>query len=105
MFSRNTNCFRKVIFRSFLQKCNSATTTTTDFEEEYQKHHIPINLFQRSLLTIGSAAVSIMDPHRGDMIACLGETTGKLNSIILMVRWPLKVRQNMAKRGNEGLLQ
>lgn len=25
---------------------------------------------------MGSAAVSILDPHRGDMIACLGEVTG-----------------------------
>lgn len=83
MLSRNTNCFRKIISCGFLPKCNFATTIT-DFEDEYQKHHIPINFFQRSLLTIGSAAVSILDPHRGDMIACLGETTGKLNCFILI---------------------
>lgn len=28
------------------------------------------------LLTAGSAAISLANPFRGDMIACLGETTG-----------------------------
>lgn len=28
------------------------------------------------LLTVGSAAISLANPFRGDMIACLGETTG-----------------------------
>lgn len=52
---------------------NSATLT---FEDEFHKNHIPTNTFQKLALSVGSAAVSILDPHRGDMIACLGETTG-----------------------------
>nr|AEE61573.1 unknown [Dendroctonus ponderosae] len=46
------------------------------FEDDFEKHHCPTNFFQRSLLTVGSAAISILNPHRGDMIACLAETTG-----------------------------
>lgn len=37
--------------------------------------HVPINGFQRSLLAVGSAITSLLDPHRHDMVATLGETT------------------------------
>lgn len=46
------------------------------FEEEFKANHIETNLFQKSLLTVGSAAIALFDP-RADMIACLGETTGE----------------------------
>ncbi|XP_057652149.1 ubiquinone biosynthesis protein COQ4 homolog, mitochondrial [Diorhabda carinulata] len=46
------------------------------FQEDFQQNHIETNLLQRTLLSVGSAAVSILNPYRGDMIACLGETTG-----------------------------
>ncbi|XP_008217464.1 ubiquinone biosynthesis protein COQ4 homolog, mitochondrial isoform X2 [Nasonia vitripennis] len=46
------------------------------FVEHYAKHHVDLSLLQRALLTAGSATISITDPFRGDMIACLGETTG-----------------------------
>ncbi|KAI4471312.1 ubiquinone biosynthesis protein [Holotrichia oblita] len=51
---------------------------SNDFEEEFQKHHIPISLFQRVFLGIGSAAICIMDPTRPEMIACMGEATGDM---------------------------
>lgn len=47
------------------------------FDHDFQEHHIPINSFQRMLLTVGSAAVSLINPYRADMIACLGETSGE----------------------------
>lgn len=37
--------------------------------------HIPVNGFQRSLLAVGSAITSLLDPYRHDMVAVLGETT------------------------------
>ncbi|XP_044766866.1 ubiquinone biosynthesis protein COQ4 homolog, mitochondrial [Coccinella septempunctata] len=46
------------------------------FEEYFQQHHIPINYFQKLLLTVGSATVALVNPYRADMVACLGETTG-----------------------------
>lgn len=55
--------------------CNTCTST---FEDDFRKSHIPTTFLQRTVLTIGSAAASLLDPHRGDMIACLSETTGKL---------------------------
>ncbi|KAI0232807.1 hypothetical protein LSAT2_016912 [Lamellibrachia satsuma] len=38
--------------------------------------HIPSTLFQKSLLSVGTAFVAITAPWRGDSIATLGETTG-----------------------------
>ncbi|CAG9770504.1 unnamed protein product [Ceutorhynchus assimilis] len=49
----------------------------SNFQQDFEKHHCPTNFLQRSVLTVGAAAISILDPHRGDMIACLGETTGE----------------------------
>ena len=49
---------------------------SANFKEELEKHYIPTSLFQRALLSIGSASVALLNPHRGDMIACLGEVTG-----------------------------
>ncbi|XP_030062834.1 ubiquinone biosynthesis protein COQ4 homolog, mitochondrial isoform X2 [Microcaecilia unicolor] len=49
--------------------------------ETYQSlypHHIPTSAFQKALLTVGSALMSLYDPYRHDMIAVLGETTGPL---------------------------
>ncbi|CAH1973852.1 unnamed protein product [Acanthoscelides obtectus] len=57
-----------------LLRCYSQTVS--NFEEYYQHHHIPTNSFQKILLTAGSAAVSLLNPFRADMIACLGETSG-----------------------------
>ncbi|XP_043478774.1 ubiquinone biosynthesis protein COQ4 homolog, mitochondrial [Leptopilina heterotoma] len=47
------------------------------YEEDFVKYHVPLTNFQRTLLAAGSAFVSITNPYRGDMIACLGETTGE----------------------------
>lgn len=60
----------------FIRRNRNCSTKVDTFEEEFLKNHISINAFQRTLLSMGSAAASILDPHRGDMIACLGETTG-----------------------------
>jgi len=38
--------------------------------------HIPTTSFQKVLLSIGSALVTITDPRRGDMLAAFGEVSG-----------------------------
>ncbi|XP_018333247.1 ubiquinone biosynthesis protein COQ4 homolog, mitochondrial [Agrilus planipennis] len=48
-----------------------------NFEKDFRKNHINISFFQKTLLTVGSAAITILDPFRADMLSCLGETTGK----------------------------
>ncbi|KAK9501202.1 hypothetical protein O3M35_002273 [Rhynocoris fuscipes] len=48
----------------------------SDFKTDYSESHIPTTFFQKCLLTVGSSAVSLLDPSRGDMIATFGETTG-----------------------------
>lgn len=58
-------------------KYASISTQEQSFEDEFKSHHIPTTLLQRAVLTFGSAATSILDPYRADMIACLSETTGR----------------------------
>jgi ubiquinone biosynthesis protein Coq4 len=48
----------------------------TKFEEDFWSSHIETTGFQKLLLAVGSAAVSLMDPYRADMIAILAETGG-----------------------------
>ncbi|KAL1117052.1 hypothetical protein AAG570_004380 [Ranatra chinensis] len=48
-----------------------------DFNAEYRNSHIPSSSFQKLILAFGSATQSLFDPSRGDMIATLGETTGR----------------------------
>ncbi|XP_019886858.1 ubiquinone biosynthesis protein COQ4 homolog, mitochondrial [Ooceraea biroi] len=55
---------------------SSASSAHEAFLEDYAKHHVSLSPLQRVLLTVGSAAISLANPFRGDMIACLGETTG-----------------------------
>lgn len=50
---------------------------TSTFEDEFKKNHIETNIFQKTALAAGSALISIVNPYRGDAIACLGETTGE----------------------------
>lgn len=52
------------------------TTASESFLEEFNRNAIPITPLQKTLLAAGSAAISLFNPHRGDMIACLGEVTG-----------------------------
>ena len=72
----------------------STTTTSNTFENDFHKNHIQINNFQRGLLTVGSAFMSIVDPYRADMIACLGETAGTISQKFkeLKVKTELKER-------------
>lgn len=44
--------------------------------EELMKNFIPTSPYQKAALAFGSAVISLLNPHRGDMIACLGEVTG-----------------------------
>lgn len=61
---------------TLIRRFSTAPPGSVSFLEEMQKNFIPTNFFQKTLLTCGSAAVSLLNPHRGDMIACLGEITG-----------------------------
>ncbi|XP_045761127.1 ubiquinone biosynthesis protein COQ4 homolog, mitochondrial isoform X1 [Maniola jurtina] len=56
----------------------SSTGKNLCFHEEMKKNYIPTNFFQKTVLTVGSAAVALLDPQRGDMIACLGEVSGEM---------------------------
>uniref|UniRef100_A0A182QJL2 Ubiquinone biosynthesis protein COQ4 homolog, mitochondrial n=1 Tax=Anopheles farauti TaxID=69004 RepID=A0A182QJL2_9DIPT len=48
-----------------------------EFTQEFQRNRIPVSDIQRLILSAGSSLASLIDPRRHDMIACLGETTGR----------------------------
>ncbi|XP_021939024.1 ubiquinone biosynthesis protein COQ4 homolog, mitochondrial isoform X2 [Zootermopsis nevadensis] len=64
-----------VIPRRFLAAINN-DFKRAKFEEDFLSSHIETTGFQKFLLTVGSAAVSLLDPTRADMIAVMGETAG-----------------------------
>ncbi|CAL9174552.1 unnamed protein product [Musa hybrid cultivar] len=39
--------------------------------------HVPLKGWQQAAVALGSALSALMDPRRADLIAALGETTGK----------------------------
>ncbi|KAJ7378116.1 Ubiquinone biosynthesis protein [Desmophyllum pertusum] len=51
--------------------------STEDAFQLYESH-VPTSVMQKVLLTAGSAVMALYDPTRSDMIATLGETTGRL---------------------------
>jgi ubiquinone biosynthesis protein COQ4 len=51
------------------------STESHSFENEFRTNFIETNPFQRVILSVGSAAMSLFDPYRADMICCLAETT------------------------------
>lgn len=59
-----------------LQTIRPCSNTAINFDHEFEKNHIKIDNFQRTVLAVGSSVISLADPSRGDMIACLGEVTG-----------------------------
>ncbi|CAB3238619.1 unnamed protein product [Arctia plantaginis] len=62
---------------TFVRKYSAVAPNSNNFLEEMQKNFIPTNSFQKTLLSCGSAAIALLNPYRGDMIACLGEVTGE----------------------------
>ncbi|CAK1548333.1 unnamed protein product [Leptosia nina] len=50
--------------------------SNTKFITELENNYIPHTSFQKTLLGFGSALVALVDPHRADMISCMGEVTG-----------------------------
>jgi hypothetical protein len=55
--------------------------TDDDYHEEVAEKlydgHIPTNLFQKSILAVGSAVAGLADPWRADMVAVNGEVLGE----------------------------
>lgn len=77
-----------------IQRFSRSLSTNNNFIEEMEKNFIATNPFQRMLLSWGSAAISLLNPHRGDMIACLGEVTGE-NSMKYMRSKMLETPEGM----------
>ncbi|KAI1305352.1 Ubiquinone biosynthesis protein COQ4 -like protein, mitochondrial [Halotydeus destructor] len=67
-------------YESDIESSSSSESSSDSDVDEVDGHlyetHVPTTMFQKSLLTIGSAVAAITDPYRDDMVAVLGETTG-----------------------------
>ncbi|XP_050072781.1 uncharacterized protein LOC126560874 [Anopheles maculipalpis] len=48
-----------------------------EFTKEFHRNRIEVSDIQRLILSAGSSLAALIDPRRHDMIACLGETTGR----------------------------
>uniref|UniRef100_A0A2Y9D1R3 Ubiquinone biosynthesis protein COQ4 homolog, mitochondrial n=1 Tax=Anopheles funestus TaxID=62324 RepID=A0A2Y9D1R3_ANOFN len=48
-----------------------------EFTKEFHRNRIQVSDIQRLILSAGSSVAALIDPRRHDMIACLGETTGR----------------------------
>ncbi|XP_041973767.1 ubiquinone biosynthesis protein COQ4 homolog, mitochondrial [Aricia agestis] len=62
---------------AFIRNYSVTIPRKINYINDLEKNAIKITPFQKLMLSVGSAAVSLFDPHRGDMIACLGEVTGE----------------------------
>lgn len=51
-------------------------TTSSSAAPKLYDHHVPLTNFQKLLLSVGSGVAAIIDPHRHDLVADFGETTG-----------------------------
>ncbi|XP_052862095.1 ubiquinone biosynthesis protein COQ4 homolog, mitochondrial [Anopheles cruzii] len=47
------------------------------FTQEFLRNQIKVSKLQKLILSVGSSMAALIDPRRHDMIACLGETTGR----------------------------
>ncbi|VDO33644.1 unnamed protein product [Haemonchus placei] len=73
-----------MIFSSFLPGIRFAWVRKLKMTSLYPGH-IPLSPVSRLLLGVGSAAMAISDPRRGDMVAAMGEATA-LESVLEKIR-------------------
>ena len=79
ILSKNKSLLKKIErfnSRSNTKYVNQAKSGVNNFIEEYEKCHVQTTLFQKCLLGLGSGAISLASPNRGDMVAVMGEITG-----------------------------
>nr|CAH0099411.1 unnamed protein product [Daphnia galeata] len=87
MLAKNLITCHNRVSVALIQRLYTTTTQTpyilswikeeiTKKSEPLYDGHIPINLLQRAVLSVGSSIVSLTDPARGDMIAVNGESSG-----------------------------
>ncbi|KAI9472225.1 MAG: ubiquinone biosynthesis protein Coq4 [Benjaminiella poitrasii] len=80
--SIRTQCIRTSQRRLFCHSLVSMNMLEEDFDSNKNKKlyetHIPISNIERTILAAGSAITALNNPLRGDMIATLGEATGRI---------------------------
>ncbi|KAI7893956.1 ubiquinone biosynthesis protein Coq4 [Mucor mucedo] len=79
-----TTLSRHLLQKSNLRVFSRSFTGTSVTDQEHRSNgkklyetHVPISNIERTVLTVASAVTALNDPYRGDMIATLGEATGR----------------------------
>ncbi|GAN05527.1 ubiquinone biosynthesis protein COQ4, mitochondrial [Mucor ambiguus] len=72
-------CLQASSIRAFSRALTTADCRTPPSAgKKLYETHIPISKIERTVLTAASAVAALNNPLRGDMIATLGETTGRV---------------------------
>ncbi|KAI8097557.1 ubiquinone biosynthesis protein Coq4 [Halteromyces radiatus] len=66
------------LYRRWINTPPDNNSEASSYQQPIYNGHIPISGIERTVLTVGSAITALRDPLRGDMVATLGETTGKV---------------------------
>ncbi|XP_058121382.1 ubiquinone biosynthesis protein COQ4 homolog, mitochondrial [Anopheles ziemanni] len=88
LVGKGPTCLHRRVSSSTIAKLSITIPTddqqsTTDrqqmdeFTKEFLRNQIKVSDVQRIILSAGSSLAALVDPRRHDMIACLGETTGR----------------------------
>jgi ubiquinone biosynthesis protein COQ4 len=64
-----------VRFSTFSSSSSSFSPPSNPWYSFHRSHYQPLSLFQRVLLTSGASFLSLVNTHRGDLIAAIGELT------------------------------
>ncbi|KAI8876018.1 coenzyme Q biosynthesis Coq4 [Backusella circina FSU 941] len=62
----------------FVTRSFASVSVQYNNDKKLYETHIPISTVEKTILTVGSAVTALNDPLRGDMVATLGEVTGRL---------------------------
>ncbi|KFB50840.1 AGAP005199-PB-like protein [Anopheles sinensis] len=88
LVAKGTTCLHRRVSSSTIAQLSTTIPTddqpsATDrqqmdeFTKEFLRNQIKVSDVQRIILSAGSSLAALVDPRRHDMIACLGETTGR----------------------------
>jgi len=63
-----------------MSSTSSHSTSSPAWSESHASHYTPLSPLQRSLLFVGSSALALLNPHRGDLVAAVSELSGPLTN-------------------------
>ncbi|KAL0491904.1 ubiquinone biosynthesis protein, mitochondrial [Acrasis kona] len=65
------------MFKYYSTQMNTQHSNQQTRYKKLYPTHVPTSVLKKVAIAAGSSVISLVDPERGDMVAALGETTGK----------------------------